>query len=97
VRAVVAGEAALMGILGGTLGLIAGAGLTVIVVMVRGVAGMGLTNVNLWTIMWNSVQPALITGIVGVIAAPFIAGAAAWIPARSVLRGTPIETLNVQR
>jgi putative ABC transport system permease protein len=93
VRTIVAGEAALMGLIGAALGVLAGVGVTVIFVLVIGGQGVGL-SLPLWPTAWLSVQPALITGIVGLIAAPFIAAGAAWLPARSILRGAPVETLT---
>jgi len=93
VRAMVAGEAALMGLIGAALGVLAGAGVTVIFVLVFGAKGVGI-SLPLWPTAWLSVQPALVTGIAGLIAAPFIAAGAAWLPARSILRGAPVETLT---
>jgi putative ABC transport system permease protein len=93
VRTIVAGEAALMGLIGAALGVLAGVGVTVIFVLVVGGQGVGL-SLPLWPTAWLSVQSALITGIVGLIAAPFIAAGAAWLPARSILRGAPVETLT---
>jgi hypothetical protein len=43
------------------------------------------------------VQPALLNGLVGLVAAPFICAGATWLPVRSVLSGTAVETLRVER
>jgi len=97
VSAVVAGEAALMGLIGGGLGLVAGAGITVILATVYGGNGWGIPDLDLWGAAWRSVQPALFNGLVGLIAAPFICAGAAWLPTRSLLRGSAIETMEPER
>lgn len=93
VRNIVAGEAALMGLAGGLLGLAAGVGLTIIIVVVGGVNAYGLVDYALWPEAGKAVAPALLNGLVGLLAAPFIAAAAAWLPARTLLRGSPVEVL----
>jgi putative ABC transport system permease protein len=97
VRAIVAGEAAIMGVIGGALGLIAGAGLTVIFVTVNGGNSMGVYDLPLWASAGRSVQPALLIGLVGLILAPMIAAAAAWLPTRSILHGSPVQILTSKR
>jgi len=97
VTAVVAGEAALMGLIGGGLGLIAGAGIIVILAVVYGGNSWGVPDLDLWGAAFRSVQPALFNGLVGLIAAPFICAGAAWLPVRSLLRGSAIETLEPAR
>jgi ABC-type antimicrobial peptide transport system permease subunit len=95
--AVVAGEAALMGLIGGGLGLIAGAGVTAILAVTYGGNAWGIPDLDLWPAAWRSVQPALLNGLVGLVAAPFICAGATWLPVRSVLSGTAVETLRVER
>ena len=94
VRAVVIGEAALMGLIGGGLGLVAGTGVVVILAVTYGGNGWGIPDLDLWGAACRSVQPALFNGLVGLVAAPFICAGAAWLPVRAILRGTAIETLE---
>jgi adenylate cyclase len=91
VIAVVAGEAALMGLVGGGLGLVAGAGTTVILAVTYGGNAWGAPDLALWPAAWRSVGPALLNGLAGLVAAPFICAGAAWLPARAV------ETLQTDR
>ncbi|HUX75530.1 MAG TPA: FtsX-like permease family protein [Anaerolineae bacterium] len=95
--AVVTGEAALMGLLGGGLGLVAGAGVTAIVAVTYGGNAWGIQDLALWPSAWASVRPALLNGLFGVAVAPFICAGAAWFPARSILRGPAIETMEPER
>jgi len=97
VMAVVAGEAALMGLIGGGLGLVAGAGITAIIVTTYGGNAWGIPDLDLWGAAYRSVQPALVNGLVGIITAPFLCAGAAWLPVRSILRGTAIETIEMER
>ncbi|MBF8283417.1 MAG: FtsX-like permease family protein, partial [Anaerolineales bacterium] len=97
VRAVVVGEAALMGFLGGLVGLIAGVGLTVIFATVFGSNGMGVENYQPWPAAFRSVQKVLVTGFFGLVASPLICALAAYFPANSILRGAAIETLNPEQ
>lgn len=94
VRNLVMGEAALMGFIGAIVGLLAGAGMTIIFVVTYGGNGVGLTDLALWPTALEVLRPALVTGIVGLIVAPLIAALAAWFPVRNVLKGSAIETLN---
>ncbi|MBU0705018.1 MAG: ABC transporter permease, partial [Chloroflexi bacterium] len=94
VRAVVTGEAVLMGLIGGGLGLVAGTGVVVILAVTYGGNGWGIPDLDLWGAACRSVQPALFNGLVGLVAAPFICAGAAWLPVRAILRGTAIETLE---
>ena len=97
VMAVVTGEAALMGLIGGGMGLVAGAGVVVILAVTYGGNGWGIPDLDLWRAAWRSVQPALFNGLVGLIAAPFISAGAAWLPVRALLRGSAIETMEPAR
>jgi len=97
VAAVVAGEAAWMGLIGGGLGLAAGVGLILIFVAVNGGNMWGLGNLPLWSSAWTSIRPAILNGLVGLAVAPLICAAAAWLPARAVLRGSAVEILQPER
>jgi putative ABC transport system permease protein len=90
VKRVVVGEAALMGGLGGALGLVVGVGVIVVIVVTYGGNSWGVPDLDLWGAAWRSVQPALFNGLVGLFAAPLICAGAAWLPARSFVRGSAI-------
>ena len=94
VRNVVMGEAALMGFVGAVVGLVAGAGMTVIFVVTYGGSSVGLSDMPLWATAFEMLRPTLLTGIVGLLVTPLIAALAAWLPTRQILQGTAIETLN---
>ncbi len=95
-RAALLGEAALMGVVGGLVGLVAGVGLTVIFAVSYGGSAWGYPDLPLWPAALQAAGPALLVGLVGVLAAPVIAALAAWLPARGILRETPVETLALQ-
>ncbi len=97
VSQVVVGEAALMGAIGGGLGLVIGVGVVAIIVVTYGGNSWGVPDLDLWGAAWRSAQPALVTGLVGLLAAPFICAGAAWLPVRSILRGSAIETMEPAR
>ncbi|MBN1430692.1 MAG: hypothetical protein JXB07_20140 [Anaerolineae bacterium] len=90
------GEAALMGLIGGAVGLAAGVGIILVIVLVYGGNAWGAPDLDLWDMAWRSVRPALTSGVIGLVAAPIISAAAATFPARSILRGSAIETLTVE-
>jgi putative ABC transport system permease protein len=91
VRNVIVAEAALMGVIGGLLGLVAGAGITIILPMVYGANSWGFPDLDLWGAAWRSAQPAILNGIFGIIVTPVISACAASLPLRSILRGPAIE------
>jgi putative ABC transport system permease protein len=91
-RRIIIGEAVFMGAVGGVVGLAAGLGAVLIIVLTYGLNSIGL-DADLLPIALASAQAALATGFAGLIAAPVMAALAAWLPARGILRETPIETL----
>jgi ABC-type lipoprotein release transport system permease subunit len=97
VTAAITGEAALTGVIGGVWGLAAGLGVTLILATVYGGNTWGVPDLDLWAAAGRSAQPALATGLLGLLAAPFVCATAAWLPARSILHGTAIESLQVER
>jgi hypothetical protein len=94
VMTVVAGEAAFMGFIGGGLGLIAGVGLVAIFVGVNGGNMFGFSALPLWSSAWRSIQPAILNGIIGLLAAPLICATAAWLPARPILLRSIVGTIK---
>ena len=91
-RRLIISEAALLGIVGGVVGFLAGIGVLVIIVMTYGLNSIGVAQ-NLWAAALASAQPAVVMGLVGVIVAPVIASLAAWLPARGILREKPVAAV----
>jgi putative ABC transport system permease protein len=94
ITALITLEAGLIGLIGGVMGLVTGVGFAMIVVLVYGGNSWGFTEMLPWPTAWQVAQPALMTGALGMVAAPFVAALAAWFPARALTRGTVIETLT---
>ncbi|MCP4428923.1 MAG: ABC transporter permease, partial [Chloroflexi bacterium] len=97
VTAVVTGETALMGIVGGLVGLAAGIGLVIIFITVNGGNMWGLADLDMGSAMRMSLPSAFWSGLVGLAMAPIITGLAARWPVRLLLRGTAVDTLNPER
>jgi putative ABC transport system permease protein len=97
VTAIVIGEAALIGLLGGVIGLLAGIGLTAIFIAVNGGNMWGFQDLPLWASTWTSIRPALLNGSLGLLTAPFLCAGAAWLPARQILQGSIIEAIARQQ
>ncbi len=97
VRAVVVGEAALMGFLGGLVGLVASVGLTVIFATVYGGSSGGVENYQPWAAAFRTLPKVWPTGLMGVLASPLICALAAYLPANAILRGAAIETLKPEQ
>ncbi len=95
VRAVLVGETALMGMIGGIIGFVAGAGAIVIFILTYGGNSFGL-DLDLWQAAGETLQGAILPGIVGLFAAPLISAIAAWLPARGILREQPVTMLAVR-
>ncbi|MCB8991471.1 MAG: ABC transporter permease [Ardenticatenaceae bacterium] len=93
VQQVVVGEALLIGLLGGLLGLIAGTGITLIIVTTYGGHPWGVSDLALWPAAWRNGQAAFVNGLLGLVATPFISAAAARGPIKRALRGTAVQTL----
>ncbi len=96
VTAVVVGEAALIGLVGGGLGVIAGSGLTAIFCLCFGGIPFGLIDLNLWPATWQSVQVTLQSGSIGLLVTPLVSAGAAWLTVRPSLRGSAIEALQIE-
>lgn len=90
----VVGEAALTGLLGALLGILAGLGTSAIYALTYGGITFGLVDLPLWPAVGEIIWPALRNGLPGLVAAPLLAASAAWPAARAVLRGPAIETLQ---
>lgn len=97
VTAVVVGEAALMGLVGGGLGLIAGVGLTAIFGLSFGGIPFGLMDLDLWNAIGRGIQPVLLSGLLGITITPLVSAGAAWLTSRSTLRDSAIQALQTER
>jgi hypothetical protein len=93
---VVVGEAALMGLVGGIMGLAAGAGMTVILATVYGGNAWGFPDLDLWAAAWRALQPALQSGLFGVLVTPIISAASAYPPVRALLKKPVVDSLSVE-
>jgi putative ABC transport system permease protein len=82
VRAVVVAEAVITGLLGALLGLLAGWGTIAIYTLTYGAVTFGLVDLPLWTAVWEVSWPAVRGGLPGFLAAPALAGGAAWLVVR---------------
>jgi ABC-type antimicrobial peptide transport system permease subunit len=89
------GEAVLMGLVGGIVGMLAELGFTIIFVVTYGGNAWG-SNLQLWPTALKSAQSTLWVGFMGILAAPLISAAAAWMPARRILKQNPIEALALE-
>ena len=92
-RGVIVGEAALLGMIGGILGLVVGLGIVMIFVLVYGGNSFGLTF-DLGARTLAMIRSALLTGLLGVVLAPLVSALAAWIPANRVLNEKPVDSLT---
>jgi ABC-type antimicrobial peptide transport system permease subunit len=92
--AVVLGEAGLLGLVGGTVGALAGLGLVVIFILVNGGNLYGLVDLDLAQSVRLSLPAAVRAGLMGLVAAPLIAALAAYWPAVHFLRGAVVKGLN---
>lgn len=93
VQGIVILEGMLLGLVGAGVGVLAGSGLVMIFIVATGGSAFGFADFPVWEAGWASLGPALGRGLVALAAAPLLAGAAAWLPARRTLRGSVVETL----
>jgi putative ABC transport system permease protein len=84
ISAIVVGEAALVGLTGAALGLLAGAGIVVVLATVYGGSAMGVGGYDPWGAALRSLPAALQMGLAGLAAAPVICAAAAWAAQRGL-------------
>jgi putative ABC transport system permease protein len=92
VRLVVMGENALMGLLGGLVGVAAGMGSVVIIVTTFGGRSWGVNDLALWPAAGRALLPTLSNALVALIAAPLLSAVAARGPLRRLLQGTAADT-----
>ncbi len=94
IKTILVGEATLMGLIGGFLGAAIGLGAVVILILAYGGRSWGILEMDLWAVTGRTLPSALRNSLVGLPLLPLVAGAAAWLPLNSLLRGTTIETLE---
>ena len=85
VRALVVGEAALMGLIGAGYGVFAGVGILIIAIPIYGGSAWGIVDFDAWSATWRALPPALLNGLVGLIAAPLLSALGAWVSWRGQL------------
>lgn len=94
----VTGEACLMSTLAGGLGVLGGAGITIVVATVYGGASWGLLDLDYWAEAARILPPALELGLIGWAATPLIGALAGLLPARALLRRRRlVEELHAER
>ena len=91
---IIIGEAALTGLLGSAVGLIAGLGMTVINAVTYGGLRFSIQDLDLWASAWKTVLIVLPAGLWGLLLTPIISAATAWFPARMTLREKPMDILG---
>ncbi len=94
---VVVGEAALIGVFGAGMGVIAGAGFILILTLTFGGKGMGMVDFPVYAATGRTLSAAMVNGVAALIIAPLLCALAAYLPARSMLRGAAIDTLNPEQ
>jgi putative ABC transport system permease protein len=82
---IIVGEAAMVGLLGGLWGGIAGAGVVILMVLVHGGNSWGVPDLDLWAAARDTLGPALVNGIWGIVFSPLVSAGAAWLAARGVM------------
>lgn len=87
-------EAVLIGLLGGLVGLLAGAGLTIIYALSFGGIPFGLVELNLWWAAGESVRPAVAQGAPLLLLTPLLSVGAAWLSVKRTMRETAVALLT---
>lgn len=91
------GETALMGVVGGALGGIGGLGVVILIASSYGVNSFAtMQQFSYAAVLAQSLAPAIGIALFGLAAAPLVAMASASLPARTILREQPIETLALR-
>lgn len=93
-KTLLVGEAALMGLIGGFLGALAGIGMVVILILTFGGRSWGILDLDLWAVTERTLRPVLRNSAVGLPLLPLVAGTAAWLPVNALLRGSTIANLH---
>jgi putative ABC transport system permease protein len=94
VTTIVIVEGLLFGVLGAGVGILVGAGVVVIYIVVTVGSAFGYPDFPVWDVALASIQPALARGITALAFSPLLVALAAWLPARATLQGNVIETLG---
>jgi hypothetical protein len=94
---IVAGESALVGVLGALLGGLAGVGMAMSGALTYGAVTFGLTDANLRLEALRLIGPTLRSGWWALLATPLLAFLVAYPVARQAVRGAVIEVLDPER
>ena len=94
VNTIVIVEGLLFGLLGAGVGILVGAGVVAIYIVVSGGSAFGYPDFPVWEVALASIRPALTRGILAMAVSPLLTALAAWLPARAALSGSVVETLG---
>jgi putative ABC transport system permease protein len=89
-------EGLLLGLIGACMGILVGAGVVGIYIVVSGGSAFGFPDFPVWEVAIASIQSALSRGILALIVSPWLVALAAWLPTRTALKGSVVETLGRQ-
>lgn len=92
-KLIIMGEAALTGLIGGGLGLLAGLGMTVINAVSYGGLRFRIQDLDLWASAWTAVKLVFPAGLLGLAFTPILSIGTAWFPARYILRKKLVNIL----
>jgi len=94
VSTIVIVEGLLFGLIGAGVGILVGAGVVVIYIVITGGSAFGYPDFPVWEVALGSIQPALARGIIALAASPLLIALAAWLPTRATVQGSVIETIG---
>lgn len=87
VQGILAIEGLLVGMLGALVGTVAGSGLVMVYVVTSAGAAFGYPDFPAWPAALSSAEPAVLRGLLAMVAAPALTAFAAWLPTRRAVRG----------
>ncbi|MGB2894647.1 MAG: FtsX-like permease family protein [Anaerolineales bacterium] len=94
VNAIVVVEGLLFGLIGSGVGILVGAGVVIIYIVITGGSAFGYPDFPVWEVALASIRPALAHGFLALAVSPLLVALAAWLPAHPALQGSVIETLG---
>jgi putative ABC transport system permease protein len=97
VMGVILGEAAIVGLLGGAWGGLAGIGTVALMVLVHGGNAWGVPDLDLWAAAGDALGPALVNGAWGIVLTPLVSVLAAWLAARGTVGAQHAAAIREER
>lgn len=97
VMGVILGEAAIVGLLGGLWGGLAGMGTVALMVLVHGGNAWGVPDLDLWAAAGDALGPSLVNGLWGIVLTPLVSVLAAWVTASGMVRAQPAAPGHEER